>query len=154
MSIKSILISIKPEFMELIFSGEKTVELRKSVPKDLPNNTEIIFYASSPERKIVGKAKIKRVEELSIDQLWDELGDQTGITVEYFKEYFEGKDKGYGLILDKVEKFSEQFSLDQLRERFNFYPPQSYMYTSETISKALENVTNTPADTNRHQYNY
>ena len=33
---KSILISIKPKYVELIANGEKTIEVRKSAPKEVP----------------------------------------------------------------------------------------------------------------------
>ena len=34
---KSVLISIKPKYAELIANGEKTIEVRKSAPKELRN---------------------------------------------------------------------------------------------------------------------
>ena len=33
---KSVLISIKPKYVELIANGEKTIEVRKSAPKEVP----------------------------------------------------------------------------------------------------------------------
>ena len=33
---KSVLISIKPKYVELIVNGEKTIEVRKSAPKEVP----------------------------------------------------------------------------------------------------------------------
>ena len=33
---KSVLISIKPKYVELIVNGEKTIEIRKSAPKEVP----------------------------------------------------------------------------------------------------------------------
>ena len=33
---KSVLISIRPEWVEKIVNGEKTIEVRKSAPKELP----------------------------------------------------------------------------------------------------------------------
>jgi predicted transcriptional regulator len=134
----SILISIKPVYVELIFSGNKTVELRRVLPKNLPDNTEVIIYASSPTKSIVGKARIKNIEEQPIEKLWKNFGDRTGITFEYFKEYFKGKDKGYGLILDRIEKFSVPYPLCSLRDTLNFSPPQSYMYTPSSLMEIIQ----------------
>jgi len=134
----SILISIKPEFVELIFNGDKTVELRRVLPKNLPDNTEIIIYASSPTKSIVGKARIKNVEEQSIEKLWKKLGHRTGITFEYFEEYFKGKDTGYGLVLDKIERFASPYSLCSLRDTINFSPPQSFMYTTDDLMEIIQ----------------
>ena len=33
---KSILLSIKPKYVELIASGKKTIEVRKTAPKEVP----------------------------------------------------------------------------------------------------------------------
>lgn len=125
----SILISIKPIYVDLIFNGNKTVELRRVLPKNLPNNSEVIFYASSPIKSIVGKARIKNIDEQPIDKLWKTLGHKTGVTFEYFKEYFKGKDTGYGLTLHKIEEFPNPYPLCSLRDTLNFSPPQSFMYT-------------------------
>ena len=133
----SILISIKPKYVALIFSGVKTVELRRVLPKSLPDNSEVIIYESSPTKSIVGKARIKNIEEQPINKLWKELGHRTGISFEYFKEYFNGKDKGYGLVLDKIEKFPAPYSLGYLRDKINFSPPQSYMYTTPDRLKII-----------------
>jgi len=134
---RSIVISIKPEFVDLIFSGEKTVELRKFIPSDLPDKTELIIYSTSPSKCIVGRAVIKRVERHPINQLWKKFGSETGITRKYFIEYFNGKDVGYGIKLEKVRKLRKPITLNELRRTINFTPPQSYMYASDDLRKAL-----------------
>lgn len=134
----SILISIKPIYVDLIFSGDKTVELRRVFPKNLPDDTEVIIYASSPTKSIVGRARIKNIEEQPIDKLWEILGHRTGVTFEYFNEYFKGKDRGYGLIVDKIEQFSVPYPLCALRETLNFSPPQSFMYTPPNIMEIIQ----------------
>lgn len=59
---KSVLISIRPKWVEKIASGKKTIEVRKSAPKEVPFkayiyctkqkiNGEILFY----ERKVEGR---------------------------------------------------------------------------------------------------
>lgn len=130
---RSIVISIRPEFAELIFSGEKTVELRRVVPKDVPSETEIYIYVSSPVQSIVGKAVINKVEAHPLKKLWNTIGDKSGISLEYFNEYFNGKKIGYGLVLDNVTKFPTPFHLHSLKKHFNFHPPQSYMYTTNDL---------------------
>lgn len=53
---KSVLLSIKPKFCELIASGEKTVEIRKNCPKiDVPFKCYI--YCTRNELKIYGDGK-------------------------------------------------------------------------------------------------
>lgn len=45
---KSVLISIRPEWVEKIVNGEKTIEVRKSAPKELPFKAYI--YAKRPKK--------------------------------------------------------------------------------------------------------
>ena len=50
---KAILMSIKPEWCEKIFSGEKTVEVRKTAPKlELPFK---VYVYQTKEGKVVGE---------------------------------------------------------------------------------------------------
>lgn len=135
---QAILISIKPEYVEMIFRGGKTVELRRVLPKNLSDDAELIIYASSPTRSIVGKARIKKVEDHPIEKLWKKFGHKTGISAKYFREYFKGKDRGYGLVLDQVVKFSTPFHLNKLREELDFYPPQSFMYAKPNLMKHIQ----------------
>ena len=45
---KSILLSIKPKYVELIASGQKTIEVRKTAPKEVPFKAYI--YATRPKK--------------------------------------------------------------------------------------------------------
>lgn len=47
---KSVLISIKPQWVEKIASGEKTIEVRKSVPKEVPFKAYIYETKESKKR--------------------------------------------------------------------------------------------------------
>lgn len=47
---KSVLISIKPQWCKKIASGEKTIEVRKSAPKEVPFKA-YIYCAKIPDKK-------------------------------------------------------------------------------------------------------
>lgn len=100
---KSVLISIKPQWCEKIASGRKTIEVRKSAPKEVPFKAYI--YATKP-KKFYKCGPISTSDEL----LWlangkVEIGDG-------FKFWADG-DEYQGLsgrvigefICDKVDKF-------------------------------------------------
>jgi len=109
------------------------VELRRLLPKTLPENVEIVIYASSPVQSIVGKATVKRIEINSPKTLWHKLGHKTGVSFEYFQEYFQGKNEAYGIVFESVEEFEKPYPLSWLRKKLNFYPPQSYMYARDDL---------------------
>lgn len=48
-----VLISIKPKFVEQIFAGTKTFELRKKLFKRTVDT--IVIYSSSPKKKLLEK---------------------------------------------------------------------------------------------------
>ena len=54
-----VLLSIKPEFVEKIFSGEKRFEYRKSIFKQ-QNIDTIVIYSTMPVGMIVVKIKKKK----------------------------------------------------------------------------------------------
>lgn len=43
---KSVLLSIQPKWCELIFNGQKTIEVRKSFPKQLDTPFEVLVYCT------------------------------------------------------------------------------------------------------------
>ena len=53
------LLSIKPQYAKVILEGKKQYEFRKSKPKNGVNR--IIFYASSPQKQVVGEAAIEKI---------------------------------------------------------------------------------------------
>ena len=55
-----VLLSIKPEFVEKIFSGEKLYEYRKAMFKNV-NVSSVVIYSTMPVGKIVGEFKFKKI---------------------------------------------------------------------------------------------
>ncbi|MGJ0484714.1 MAG: ASCH domain-containing protein [Methylomicrobium sp.] len=53
------LFSIKPEYVEKIFSGEKLYEYRKTIFKN--NVKKIVIYCTKPVGKIVGEFEVDDV---------------------------------------------------------------------------------------------
>ena len=52
---KTILLSIRPQWVEKIFNGEKTIEIRKTIPKcDLP--VRVVIYCTHDTKKILAGA--------------------------------------------------------------------------------------------------
>ena len=62
------LLSIKPEFVEKIFSGEKRFEFRKSAFRE--DVSRVVVYATSPVCRIVGEFEVEDILQASPRQLW------------------------------------------------------------------------------------
>ena len=119
-----ILISIKPQFANLIFEGIKKYEFRKSIPKN-KNVKKAVVYASSPVKKAIGEFTIDEILCYDLETLWTETHKYSGITKEYFLEYFKGKSEGYAL---KITSFVKYTSPICIKETYNSHPPQSFRY--------------------------
>ena len=119
-----VLLSIKPEFANKIFDGEKKYEFRRAIFKRDDIDT-VVVYASAPISKIIGEFEIESVCEDEIFSLWGKTKHSSGISKEYFLKYFDGKENGYAIKVKSHVKYEEPVSL---AERYGVKPPQSFMY--------------------------
>lgn len=123
-----VLLSIKPEFVEKIFSGEKKFEYRRNIFKN-PDVDTIIVYSTMPVGKIVGEFKIQSILNLSIDELWSQTKSKSGINYSFYKSYFHDKDKGYAIKIQAVKEYEKPLMLSDIRE--NLKAPQSFCYIAD-----------------------
>lgn len=127
---KALLISIKPEYADKIFSGNKTIELRKSLPQQVNVNDSVLIYVTAPVSKIWGKCKIKSFLKEEKSVFWKKYKDLTGVSINEFDEYFLNKDFAHGIFLKDIIEFPEpKLDLKKTREIIpKFSPPQTYKY--------------------------
>lgn len=119
-----VLMSIKPQFANKIFDGSKKYEFRKSIFKN-PDIKTIVVYASSPVKQVIGEFEIERVliEEPLV--LWQKTKKHSGISEDFFFEYFFNREIAYAIKIKKTRKYRTPFCI---KERYKITPPQSYMY--------------------------
>ena len=127
------LLSIKPEFAEKIFSGEKGFEFRKATfSRDV---SSIVLYVTAPVGKIVGEFKVVSILEDTPASLWEQTRDQAGISKQFFFTYFKGRKKAFAIELGSPHKYEE--AIDPYRLGNKFVPPQSFRYLPEDTSPHL-----------------
>jgi len=148
MARSAIILSIRPKHAAKIFSGLKTVELRRLRPKNLGNGTLALIYVSSPVRSLAGAFKVTRVIEKPLTDLWKMVQAKAGLTYREFKQYYYGVSRGTAIFFEKVWSFSEPLSLQDLRnELLTFLPPQAFRYVkvhelaAPRIAKLLSGIT-------------
>lgn len=127
-----VLLSINPVHVANIFSGMKTYEFRRKVfaRKDV---TTVVVYCTMPVGKIVGEFDIDCIIERRPDTLWEETCSGSGISKQFFDNYFEGRDVGYALKIGEVREYEEHVNPSDMLD--NFTPPQSYMYINRARLK-------------------
>lgn len=119
----AMLLSIKPKYAKKILKGEKIYEFRKSRPKR--DIEQIIIYASSPQKEVVGEAIIEEIIEGSPKEIWEVAKSASGISKKDFLTYFSGKQKAFAYKLKDVMIYDQPKNL-------SFYginqAPQSFVY--------------------------
>lgn len=121
----SVLLSIKPEFVNRIFDGSKHFEFRRKIFKNR-NVTRIVVYATAPVSKVVGEFEIDGIIETEIPKLWKQTSKYSGIQKKFFDAYFSGLETGYAIKIGKVKKYDEPL---ELTKNYNIkHPPQFFVY--------------------------
>ena len=123
-----VLLSIKPEFVEKIFSGSKRYEFRRIIFKN-KKIKRVIVYASAPVQKVIGEFDVEDILSLDVDKLWRKTKKYSGINKEPFFDYFLGKEVGHAIKITNVHRYDTPLNL---HEAFDLErPPQSFAYISE-----------------------
>ena len=134
---RDVVLSIRPQYTDKIMEGKKTIELRRRFPVSAPRGTIAFIYSTSPVRAMVGRAEIDDVVKLPVDQIWRQFGKSAFIKRSEFNAYFYGVDEGFALQFKNPLPFPRALSLSELRDRFGFEPPQSFLYATPILRKAL-----------------
>ena len=127
----TIIISIKPKYIEKILSGEKKYEFRKSFPDGVE---AMLIYATNPIKRIVGIAFVEKVMRGRKKEIWDETRVYGGIKEKEYVDYFGDCDEVCAIKINSVWKISEPIEL-------GFRPPQSYMFQTKDKQVNIENNT-------------
>ena len=124
-----ILMSIKPEYVDKIFSGSKKYEYRKRMCKEKIDT--IIVYSSSPIQKVVGELKIKQVLYNKKSIIWDKTNRYGGITKTKYDKYYENCDYAVAYEIEKAILYDKQKDLKDFNVK---KAPQSYVYITNKRS--------------------
>lgn len=119
-----VVLSIKPEFANKIFDGSKKFEFRKAIFKNCDVKS-IVVYVSSPVQKVIGEFEIGKIFNDDLETLWELTKEYSGITEDYFYQYFSEREKGFAIQVKKIKKYNNPKCL---KNDFKLHPPQSFAY--------------------------
>ncbi|MBD2388835.1 ASCH domain-containing protein [Cylindrospermum sp. FACHB-282] len=142
-----LLLSIKPQYAEKIFSGEKQVELRR-VRTRLKNGDLVLVYVSSPKKALVGTFEVSNIIQNEIQKLpkdlndfWQEIENIAGISPSEFKSYYNDASLIVAIFIKNIKILPIPIKLEILREKIpKFQPPQSYRYLNKSEFKLFESI--------------
>lgn len=122
------IISLKPQYVDLILSREKTVELRNRIVRMEPG-TVIWIYATQPVGAIVAIAELVSVVHDRPEEIWVQFESEMCIDRAHFDAYINNRESVSVLILSSVRKLKQLVTLDWIRRSVsNFQPPQFYAH--------------------------
>ena len=155
---KSVLISIKPKWCELIASGKKTVEVREKRPKLKPPFKVYIYRTKGSVKHLCGGKwwnmpvggtvigefvcdKIVEFENSWYDPAFYETSKLSCVDVEELARYIGKNDYGYGWHISNLVIYDKSKDLADFKiaKEFGGYeelktiskPPQSWFYVEE-----------------------
>ena len=141
---KAILLSIKPEWAEKIYNGEKTIEWRKSRPRIDRNNRHqrVYIYETAPVKRITGHFTLCGCHELDLGCKPTNAADafisadiqRRGRVPHEDLVRYQGKSRRiYGWSVDRlrcVVRYNVPYRLEDFGLKC---PPQSWQYVEDPI---------------------
>lgn len=120
---ESIILSIKPEFVNKIITGEKKYEFRRKICRKCIN--KIYIYATYPVKKVV--AEVEVIETIVDDKetLWKTTKQFAGISKIYYNKYFEGLEQASAYHLGNILEYEIRKDIQEFGLKC---APQSFAY--------------------------
>lgn len=126
---QKIVISINPEYVKKIISGEKKYEYRTKAAKQ--DVDKIIIYETTPVKKIVAEAEILDVLEMSPEDLWKETHKESGVSKKIFSQYFKDRKVAYAYKLGQITVYDTPFEISEFGLK---NAPQSFVYLKKSFA--------------------
>jgi predicted transcriptional regulator len=130
---RAVLLSLRPKYAKLIYSGQKRAELRRTRPSR--QVTDVFVYETSPVRKVTGWFRVLRVQTTSPSSAWKRFRRMLSITRSEFRSYLQGKKLATLYLIRSFRKFKVAVSLAKVVRTGR--PPQSYRYLDKRSTRAL-----------------
>lgn len=127
----NVLLSIKPEYAQKLYSGEKKFEFRRRIFRR-DDIEKIFIYSTSPSCRITGSAGIEGIIEGNKEEIWEKCFLYSGMAEKDFFEYFQGVKTGFAIEMKDILKFAKPIDPHEI---FNeFIPPQSFCYMEKDLT--------------------
>lgn len=127
----TILISIKPEYVEKIFNGTKKYEYRRCLATSR-HVDKMIIYCTAPVKSVVGEVSVIGTISDTLEKLWEQTKEFAGISKEKYFEYFDGKERANCYVLGDCIKYDQPRKLEEFGVKV---APQAWFYVREDLTQ-------------------
>lgn len=100
----AVLLSIRPEFSDAIWSGSKRFEYRRRV-FDIFRYAEIFVYTTAPISRVTGRFFVRDLVVGTPDQVWEATQDYAGIDKGRYSDYYFDRDIAFAIAIGVTEQF-------------------------------------------------
>ncbi|MCM1352385.1 MAG: ASCH domain-containing protein [Alistipes senegalensis] len=128
MKTDTIILSIHPQHIKKILSGEKRYEYRKHIPMEI---RYIVVYATAPIKMIVAFIEIDSIIKDTPEIVWKKTKKHAGISEDFFMSYFSNHQDAYAIKIKAAHELQAPKPLTDLKDQI--CAPQSYRYLKESI---------------------
>jgi len=133
-----LLISIHPEYIAKILSGEKRFEFRKTFPTT--GVSHLVIYATAPVQRWIAVAEVEYVLTGSPYSIWERTKRAAGISREAFRKYYAGRSQGVAFKLGRVFSLSAEDSLKiklSGPQSYSFFPRKSFLRLKACLGETV-----------------
>lgn len=135
--------ALRSKWADLILSGAKTVEIRRSRMNRMIGR--MLIYRTGTGL-IVGEARVKGMHAAPPETIWREYGAAACLTEKEFDEYAKGADRLYAYRLENPIRYGKPKTLSDIGLQ---RAPQSWCYLPETGPAGPEPASDHPAEARR-----
>jgi predicted transcriptional regulator len=122
-----LVMSMRPEYADRIFSRRKQVEFRRKFSVKW-RGCKAVVYGTKPLGALMGEVTLRDVTYGAPDDIWEAFGTMGGCTREEFSRYAGNSDGVYAIELSDVTPYVSPIALAQVSLLINedLRPPQSF----------------------------
>lgn len=123
-----LLISLKPQYADLVFDGLKKAELRRRDLRRMKGR-DVFVYVTSPVMQLRGGFQVGEVFIGPPDEIWEKVSSEAGVNKSEYDAYYAGRKIACALKIEYVWEYENPLELSGLRAKFrDFVVPQSWRY--------------------------
>ena len=112
----------------MIFSGKKTIELRKKLPKT--RNKIIAVYETNPTKKVIGLCEVSDYYEFPIKKIGSFI-KHAKVEKKFLLSYYKNKKQFAALRIANYYKFKKPLTIKDFSEKQTLSAPQSFYYLNK-----------------------
>lgn len=135
------MITLENIFVQAIKNGQKTIEVRTRIPKNLSPGDVILITQKASHGRVVLCCKVSQILEMPPYKLYFHYRQEIFCSFSYYEKYVRGRDKVFGIVLTDIFIFpdhitTQSFLLERAPQWFTYIPLAVFVHImNKYISK-------------------